>query len=315
MRLARLAGKVLAGLAATALVLVGGLTAYHHIALGVEAGKLVPPGQLVTVDGHHVSVRAAGPKTDAPTIVLISGAGTPSPIYSFKPLTDRLDDEFRTVVVERFGYGYSDVVDVDRDVASVLADTREALLQAGETGPYVLAPHSMGGLEALYWAQTYPDEVAGIVGLDMAVPHSYDSVDFESEKATMDLGRRLKFFGLSRVMPSDALTTGLTDAEIAQQEMLTQRNFLNDTQYAEGLALLGNAATVQAGPIPDDPMLMFVSNGKEIGDFWVPVSTQFAAEAGAQVVQLDVGHYVFQHEPNTVARATAAFMDEHFGQV
>ncbi|GAA4686600.1 Pimeloyl-ACP methyl ester carboxylesterase [Promicromonospora umidemergens] len=309
MRALRFIGKTLAGLLATALVLIGGFTGYHHIMLRHEASELEPVGQMTTVDEHQMSVSGQGPKNDEPTIVLISGAGTAAPIYAFKPLTDRLDDEFRTVVVERFGYGYSDTVDADRDVAAVLENTREALRQAGEKPPYVLAAHSMGGLEALYWAQTYPNEVAGVVGLDMSVPHSYDSLDFEAEKATMDLGRKLKLVGLSRVLGGDDLTAGLDGDQIAQQEMLTHRNFLNDTLYAEGLALLDNAATVQAGDMPDDPMLMFVSDGEEIGDFWVPANTEFADQAGAELVQLDVGHYVFQYEPDLIAQQTAAFIE------
>ncbi|MFD2793367.1 alpha/beta fold hydrolase [Promicromonospora vindobonensis] len=309
MRALRFIGKTLAGLLATLLVLVGGFIGYHHIMLRHEANELEPAGQMATVGGHRMSVSAHGPKNDEPAIVFISGAGTASPIYSFKPLTDRLDDAFRTVVVERFGYGYSDEVDTDRHVAAMLEDTREALLLAGEVPPYVLAPHSMGGLEALYWAQTYPDEVAGVVGLDMAVPHSYDLLDLEGEKATMDLGRQLTFLGLSRLMGGDDLTAGLGADQIAQQEMLTHRNFLGDSQYAEGLALLDNAATVQAGDLPDGPMLMFVSDGDEIGDFWVPASTEFAGQAGAELVQLDVGHYVFQHEPDLIAQQTAAFIE------
>lgn len=302
--------KAMAGLLAAAFLVVAGFTGYHHVMLHVEAGRLEPAGQIVTVDGHQMSVLTDGPRSDAPTVVLIAGAGTASPIYSFKPLTDLLDDTLHTAVVERFGYGYSEDADVDRHVADVLADTREALRQAGEAPPYVLAPHSMGGLQALYWAQTYPAEVAGIVGLDMAVPHSYDSLDVEAEKSTIDLGRRLRFFGVSRIMGSDEPTHGLTSAELAQQKMLVQRNFLDDAQYAEGLTLLDNAATVQAGVIRDDPMLMFVSDGEEIGSFWVPASTEFAHQAGAELVQLDAGHYVFQDEPELIAEKMTAFVEE-----
>ena len=42
-----------------------------------------------------------------------------------------------------------------------------ALDKAGIQDPYVLCPHSLSGLEALYWAQKYPDEVEAIVGLDI----------------------------------------------------------------------------------------------------------------------------------------------------
>ena len=59
-----------------------------------------------------------------------------------------LSDEYRIVVVEKFGYGYSDVVDEDRNIQTVLSETRLALNKAGIDGPYVLCPHSMSGIEA-----------------------------------------------------------------------------------------------------------------------------------------------------------------------
>ena len=34
----------------------------------------------------------------------------------------------------------------------------------------------MSGLEALYWAQKYPEEVTAIIGLDMAVPQYYNNM-------------------------------------------------------------------------------------------------------------------------------------------
>ncbi|MEI3049078.1 MAG: hypothetical protein V8T65_13705 [Roseburia inulinivorans] len=79
-------------------------------------------------------------------------------------------------MVEKFGYGFSDIVDSDRDIDTVLGQTRTALDKAGINGPYVLCPHSMSGIEALYWAQQYPDEVEAIIGLDMAVPEYYDEM-------------------------------------------------------------------------------------------------------------------------------------------
>ena len=56
----------------------------------------------------------------------------------------------------------------------MLEETRRALILAGERGPYVLLPHSMSGLEAIYWAQKYPQEIKAIIGLDMAFPEAYE---------------------------------------------------------------------------------------------------------------------------------------------
>lgn len=57
----------------------------------------------------------------------------------------------------------------------MLYETRTALQKAGLCGPYVLLPHSMSGLEALYWATQYPNEVEAIIGLDMAMPKAYEN--------------------------------------------------------------------------------------------------------------------------------------------
>ena len=44
-------------------------------------------------------------------------------------------------MVEKFGYGFSDVVDEQRDIDTMLSETRMALEKAGIEGPYVLCPH------------------------------------------------------------------------------------------------------------------------------------------------------------------------------
>ncbi len=147
----------------------------HQVHLKEEAELRLPLGQMVEVDGHNMSIYMEG--TGDITLVFMSGGGTCSPLLDFKSLYSLLSDKYQIAVVEKFGYGFSDVVDKGRDIDSILEDTRTALASAGLNAPYVLCPHSMSGLEALYWAQKYPDEVSAIIGLDMAVPDYYDSMN------------------------------------------------------------------------------------------------------------------------------------------
>jgi pimeloyl-ACP methyl ester carboxylesterase len=72
-------------------------------------------------------------------------------------------------VIEKFGYGCSDLYEGPCDVDSVVAYQRRALENAGEKGPYILLPHSMSGLEAIRWKQKYPDEIGAIIGLDTSM--------------------------------------------------------------------------------------------------------------------------------------------------
>jgi len=246
-----------------------------------------------------------------PTLVFISGAGTSAPIFNFMPLLNRLPD-YRLVVVERFGYGYSDIVrGLDRSISSILSDTRQALILANiKLENLILLPHSMGGLEALYWVNhpNYGNEIKAIVGLDMAVPDSYKYLDFNSEKAQINMARVLKFFGFSRIIGNTQGTADLTRQQQRQQAILGHRNFVNPSLVAEGLALLGNIGIVEKSGIPDVPILLFTSHGNDIDDNWLPVQRQFAKDTNSTLVELSVGHYVHQYEPEKIANKINTFI-------
>ncbi len=119
----------------------------HQVHLKMEAELRLPLGQMVEVDGYNMSVYMEG--TGDTTLVFMSGGGTSCPILDFKSLYALLSDEYKIAVVEKFGYGFSDIVDKSRDIDSILEDTRAALTAAGLSAAYVLCPHSMSGLEAL----------------------------------------------------------------------------------------------------------------------------------------------------------------------
>src|SRR5690625_5849783 len=142
----------------------------HKIQLSKEEELFVPTGQLVEINSHQMHVYSEGNGQE--TLIFMSGGGTSSPVLDFKSLYSLLSEKYKIVVIEKFGYGFSEVTDVERDIDTILSESREALLKLGVTGPYILFPHSMSGIEALRWAQVYTDEVKAIVGLDMAVPEA-----------------------------------------------------------------------------------------------------------------------------------------------
>lgn len=130
--------KIIFILIATVLILLFIIYINHQIRLKKETDLRLPLGQMVEVDGHNMSVYVEG-AGDA-TLVFMSGGGTCSPILDFKSLYSLLSDTYQIVVVEKFGYGFSDVVDKSRDIDSILEDTRTALAAAGLHAPYVLCP-------------------------------------------------------------------------------------------------------------------------------------------------------------------------------
>ena len=284
---------------------------FHQIMLKIEEPLRTPLGQLVEVDGHKMSVYTEG--SGDKTLVFLSGSDTPSPILDFKSLFSLLSDEYRIVVVERFGYGFSDVVDKPRDIDTVLSETRAALAAADIGGPYVLCPHSMSGLEALYWAQQYPEEVEAIIGLDMAVPEAYENF---KNNAFMNVASQLNAkTGIIRLLPLlnelDCVKHGtLTEEEKKIVHALLYKNFSNRTTINELKYVIDNAKIVGAGEIPQVPMLLFISNDTSTTELTDAAQRYANTVENAKVIQLDCPHYVHDYEYNRISEEIKAFLQE-----
>lgn len=287
--------------------------ANHRLQLHKEAPLRVPLGQLVEVNGHQISLYTEGQGDK--TLVFLSGGGTCSPILDFKSLYSTLSGEHRIAVVEKLGYGFSDVADVERSITSILSDTRAALAAAGIDGPYVLCPHSMSGIEALYWAQQYPEEVEAIIGLDMAVPRAYE--DYRINMPMLRLSQLAAQLGITRLLPgiaeSDAIKYGtLTDAEKDVYRAVFYAKTATVTMLNEVRHIKENAKLVEQGGVPQVPMLLFVSNGSGTGweaDEWRAYQEDYAQHAeNARLLMLDCPHYVHDHAYDTISREIKAFL-------
>lgn len=274
----------------------------HKICSFREKELLTPLGKLVEVNGHNMSVYTEGEGDK--TLVFLSGGGTCSPILDFKSLYSLLSNEYKIAVVEKFGYGFSDVVDEQRDIDTMLSETRMALEKAGIEGPYVLCPHSMSGLEALYWAQKYPEEVEAIIGLDMAVPAYYDEMHISIP--ITKLGQYGAALGITRWIPglaeSDAIKAGtLSEEEKEIYRAVFYQRTATVTMIDEVKAVKDNAKTVKENGVPQVPMLLFISNGSGGTGFteetWRRIPKEYIAGCdNASYIELDCPHYVHDYE-------------------
>ncbi len=274
----------------------------HKICSFRERKLLTPLGKIVEVNGHNMSVYTEGEGDK--TLVFLSGGGTCSPILDFKSLYSLLSNEYKIAVVEKFGYGFSDVVDEQRDIDTMLSETRMALEKAGIEGPYVLCPHSLSGLEALYWAQKYPEEVEAIIGLDMAVPAYYDEMRISIP--ITKLGQYGAALGITRWIPSlaesDAIKVGtLSEEEKEIYRAVFYQRTATVTMIDEVKAVKDNAKTVKENGVPQVPMLLFISNGSGGTGFteetWRRIPKEYIAGCdNASYIELDCPHYVHDYE-------------------
>lgn len=307
-------GKVVMITVIVLIVLLLAVYVNHRIRLEKESELRSPLGQIVEVDGHNMSIYTEG--NGEVTLVFLSGGGTCSPILDFKSLYSLLSDEYKIAVVEKFGYGFSDVVDKSRDIDSILEDTRAALSAAGLSAPYVLCPHSMSGLEALYWVQKYPEEVSAIIGLDMAVPQYYENM-----KINVPLMRAASWaagIGITRLIPkiseSDAIKNGtLTETEKEIYRAVFYNRTATVTMINETAAVKENAKKVASMGVPQLPMLLFISDGSGGTGFdketWRSIQEDYVSQVDDGIyIELDCPHYVHDYEYNAISEKILEFL-------
>ena len=285
---------------------------YNQIMIHQESSLLNKPlGQMVEVDGHRMCIYTKG--KGKKTLVFLSGSATASPILDFKGLYSRFNDDYRIVVIEKFGYGFSDIVDTERSFDTILRQDREALRKVGINGPLVLCPHSMSGLEAILWAQKYPQEVKAIVGLDMCLPDSYDHFDFNQTERMMRLGKLGRQLGLVRLFYQDStLPSSLTKKEKAIYRAIASKNAVNTCIINEVHAIRSVIKEIKQSPKIDIPMLLCVSNGKEIAvKNWIQLQEDYASHLShAKLIKLDCGHYVHNHKTNVISKEMKLFINK-----
>jgi len=225
-----------------------------------------------------------------------------------------LSDTYKIAVIEKFGYGFSDVVDGDRDFDTLLRQDREALKKAGIEAPYVLCPHSMSGIEAILWAQKYPDEVEAIVGLDMSTPKAYTEENLNDDDKGMELFYKfLRESGVGRLILTDKnVCQSFSDREKDIYKALAFRKFANKDVADEGDHLADAIDEINSADKPDIPTLLFLSDGKETsGKLWIDAMNDYSdGLTNSRVIQLDCGHNVAEHEPEKIEEEMRKFIAE-----
>ena len=283
---------------------------YHRLALQREKASLNPMGQMVSVNGHDMSVfvKGNGPQT----LVFLSGAGTASPILDFKDLYDGLSKQYKIVVVERAGYGYSEDTSKSRDVSEVLSETRQALAKAQVSGPYIILSHSMASLETLLWQEKYPSEIQAVIGLDWALPESYSQLRMHSQILRMArLGSQL---GLLRYIPSRLYVPNenLSSSDRRLYQRIAYRQILSQAMLNESLSVKGNAKKVDAKINSQISTLLLVSNGEGTSfskEEWRNYAARFAKDQkNIELTFYDAPHYLYHCQTKEVVAKIEDFI-------
>ncbi|MEX5270401.1 alpha/beta fold hydrolase [Kocuria sabuli] len=314
-RIGRFAGFV----AMVLLVLVLASSGLHFALTQYERTSTDPYGRRVAVDGGAVNV--VDDAADGPTVVLLSGLGTPAPALDFAPLVRELEG-YRVVVVEGFGYGYADMTAPERTVENVSQELHAALEAAGVEAPYALAGHSLAGFYILDYVNRYPEEVSAVVGIDTTVPAFAADQDHApaAEGGGVPWDRLASSTGLVRwvllaapdlALPAD---TAHTSEEREQIRRMTIWNFTNPAVTDETRRIGDNAQQLEDVGFPADlPVLMLLAQDTvdQSSDWLASHEEQLQGVNDHELVVLDGGHYLHWTRSPEIAASITAFLDEH----
>lgn len=290
----------------------------NKASLKKENNTLKPKGKLVEVDGGQINVYTEGNGKE--TVVILSGYGVALPQAEYGPLLRNLQDDYKVVICDYKGLGFSSVTDKPRTVEQMVEETREALKGAGITPPYILMPHSIGGAYSEYYAIKYPEEVKAMIQLDgtptvMIGKKAPNMVwVFKLSKFLQNVG--FTRFQLSLIRLPYPQNNGYTEEEIKLLTTFTKRCF-NDTMINQGSMIATVIEEMSKMEMPSGiPVLKLISKqsvamtSKQLKLDAMIYQEQHLEKLGNAVSHelLDCGHNMHQTNAHEVAEKAKVFI-------
>ncbi|MDI6022367.1 alpha/beta hydrolase [Leucobacter sp. UT-8R-CII-1-4] len=293
-----LAGVVALGLVTTTII--------EANASKQEATQITDYGTRISTSAGEVNVYQQG--AGSQTIVLLPGFGTASPALDFIPLIDELSATYRVIAYEPLGSGLSDDTSAPRTIENYASELHETLEELDITDP-VLMGHSIAGIYALNYVNTYPGEVAAFVGIDNSVPGQPGS----DEAMDLSSASTLKSLGLLRLLNGgeDPLyaTGPYTESEKEQIRLLTNRNSMSQAVVSEAALLPESFATVKDQRFPAEfPVLLFVAPDPTT-PIWKDLhAEQISGLDHGELIELPGEHYLHHTQSAQIAAETRSFL-------
>jgi pimeloyl-ACP methyl ester carboxylesterase len=199
-------GAIALGTVAGLAVFTGAV--YERIARQRATRDFPAPGRLVDIGGGRrlqLDCRGAG----SPTVVLESGLDNYGSL-AWAAVQDSIATTTRVCAYSRSGIMWSDPTDGPFDVTARARDLHAALVASGESAPWIMVGHSLGGPFVMIYTKMYDSEVAGVVFVDPTHPDQFTRFREVAGKPMQPsarevlLGARLAWTGLLRMLPNEA---------------------------------------------------------------------------------------------------------------
>ena len=283
------------------------LVLWNQICKRIDS-KLLPNayGQAVEVNGKTMVVDIQGEENET-TIILLPGSASASPVLEFLPLAEALSKHYRVITIEPFGYGLSDTTNTSRDLDTVVNELHQCVSTLGYDRYYLMA-HSLSGLYSLYWANTYPEEVLGFIGIDCSVPGQNEENPYPISitainKISAYLQKTQNVLGISLALSIDTpqsiifadFSYDYSEEQLKVYRILALDRSYNTTVLNEQDCFDAHLETVAEMKFPENlPVLQFVASSNcEVIAAWEQLHIDVIAESEfSKVIRVEGGHYL-----------------------
>ncbi|ETT56217.1 alpha/beta hydrolase [Paenibacillus sp. FSL H7-0350] len=299
--------KILGGIVAALVLLIGITYVVNVISNGSDKKKIETYGQYVNVEGKKMNVSIQG--SGEQTIVLLPGQGTPSPVLDFKPLIDELSPSYKVVAIEPFGYGLSDETDKERTTENIISEIHEAVQQLG-LKRYILMGHSITGLYAVSYVNAYPNEVEAFVGIDSSVPNQ-PGMDVKLPLGAMKFAKDSGVMRLLTKLSGDSFKSLDYDEHTKEQmKFISAVHGSNSTLMNELSHLGSNFKNGSKLTYPQDlPVLLFAQSNNEHNKQWIPLHEEQAKQSSqGKLIPMVGSHYLHHTKYKEIAEEFKEYM-------
>jgi len=202
---ARWAKRIAVGLAALGAIALLSGASYEQLMRGRAREAQPMPGRLVDVGhGRRIQIDCRG--DGSPTVVLEAGLDNFGSL-SWATVHDSIATTTRVCAYSRAGVMWSDPSNAPFDLTAMARDLHGALAAAGESAPWVVVGHSIGGPYVMAFTHAYPSEVQGLVFVDASHPEQFERFRTIAGKSLapppglVKTGAALAWTGLVRLWP------------------------------------------------------------------------------------------------------------------
>lgn len=272
------------------------------------------------------------------TIVILSEFASESPIVQYKAIVERLKNNYKVVVIEYFGYGFSMSANEERINKNIALEIKTALASSGIEGQYILMPHGISNIYAMYYADVYPEDIKGIISIDGLYPNelseTYLSSKIDDMEKNVTLTSIAEVTGFSRVLsyvkPEDFYINVMqSDSVYTYEDISVYRNrigsnYLNSTMVKEIKKLKENMEELKNYKYSEYlPVLQILStdkineynsyklNGdtkKDLEDF----ANEFITNSEIQmIVEIEGDHMLQLTNPEDIALSVNMFINSY----